>query len=335
MENRNNNANGGNNRDYAGEIDGLKKDMSEIKSLLDAIAKGQTGGEKHSRSENDAEGGREYRDNSFNRDNRQREYGREEREREKEYSRSHERHGQENRDYYNYRGPRPPRPPKPPKAQFLFGGGAGFDNLGQKIKETIESSMKGLDEGLKGLDEGLKTLENIDVDGMIKINLRNIMDTVKTEGENAARGAVSYMGGFEPLNNPGVYWATTGRSINEILDSIKSVDAEKVLAGIGSRQKLDIIMALLRHPMTVSELVAKIGFNTTGQAYHHLNYLLAADIVKEDRYSKGVYYVNSDCVKGIIMILSGIDELFDRNSRWDYDEDDGEQAEQPDKENRE
>ena len=45
--------------------------------------------------------------------------------------------------------------------------------------------------------------------------------------------------------------------------------------------------------MTVAKLVEECGFNSTGQVYHHLKPLIAADLVIEDPQSenRGVYII--------------------------------------------
>jgi DNA gyrase subunit B len=83
---------------------------------------------------------------------------------------------------------------------------------------------------------------------------------------------------------------------------------EKVLTSVGNSQRLAIVLALLKKPMTVNELIEVIGFNSTGQAYHHLKPLVSADIIKEE---KGVYAVIPHRVQGIIMLLAGVWDLID------------------------
>ncbi|MBR5421833.1 MAG: hypothetical protein IK115_11870 [Lachnospiraceae bacterium] len=58
--------------------------------------------------------------------------------------------------------------------------------------------------------------------------------------------------------------------------------------------------------------------NSTGQAYHHMKPLLAADLIKED--TKGIYIVQPYKVQGIIMLLAGISDMYDETyarSNWD------------------
>ena len=71
------------------------------------------------------------------------------------------------------------------------------------------------------------------------------------------------------------------------------------------------MLAILRGPKTVAHLVEECGYNTTGQVYHHLKPLLAADIIKEEGSSRGVYAIQPHRVQGILMLLAGISDLYD------------------------
>ena len=89
---------------------------------------------------------------------------------------------------------------------------------------------------------------------------------------------------------------------------------------IGSSDRLNILLALLRKPMSVAEIVSECGLNSTGQAYHHMKPLLAADLIVEDVNNKGVYVVQPHKVQGIIMLLAGICDLVDETyskGTWD------------------
>jgi hypothetical protein len=63
--------------------------------------------------------------------------------------------------------------------------------------------------------------------------------------------------------------------------------AERVLACIGNNDRLNILLKILQKPMTVVQLVEACGFGSTGQAYHLLKPLIAADLVVEDGKKRG------------------------------------------------
>lgn len=140
----------------------------------------------------------------------------------------------------------------------------------------------------------------------------SLMERIQNEREaDGSTGRVVYAGVF----------ASGGRQSNwvgqyntdNLLKFIENRSAERVLACIGSNDKLNILLLLLRRSMTVVEIVKEGGFNTTGQVYHHLNALVAADLVTEDSENsgRGIYIVKPHRVQGIIMLLSGIADILD------------------------
>ena len=95
-----------------------------------------------------------------------------------------------------------------------------------------------------------------------------------------------------------------------LLHLIENQTVEKVLSCIGNSDRLHILLTLLQEPMTVAKLVETCGYNSTGQVYHHLKPLMAADLVTEDRkIAKGIYMVQPSRVQGIQMFLTGISHL--------------------------
>ncbi|MCL2507973.1 MAG: DUF2087 domain-containing protein [Oscillospiraceae bacterium] len=96
--------------------------------------------------------------------------------------------------------------------------------------------------------------------------------------------------------------------------------AEKVLGCIGSGDRLALLLALVREPMTVAALVEKRGYNSTGQVYHHLKPLIAADLVAEDKKAaKGTYFVRPQRVKGVMTLLAGIHELVSADPKGSWE----------------
>jgi DNA gyrase subunit B len=133
---------------------------------------------------------------------------------------------------------------------------------------------------------------------------------VSSTAVNNLTGAVAYAGTFcsgDDESTRQSIWAMAVPA-DSLLDLNKQRMVEKVLASIGNSQRLDILLALLRKPMTVNQLVEALGSNTTGQIYHHLKPLLAADILREE---KGVYAVLPYRVQGIVMLLAGVYDLTD------------------------
>ena len=132
-----------------------------------------------------------------------------------------------------------------------------------------------------------------------------------TCGEKGETGTITYLGVFASGGRQST-WIQNEINTDELLELIENRTAEKVLACIGNNDRLNILLALLKQPMTVAALVEKCGYNSTGQVYHHLKPLVAADLIAEDKYSaKGTYIVKPHRVQGIIMLLAGIHDMID------------------------
>ena len=195
--------------------------------------------------------------------------------------------------------------------------GAEIDALRQDINEIKELLKGGKTEEETSEDNSddksdeSKLVEKIS-DMTSDAVLSSLMDRIQGECEaDGSTGRVVYTGVFasggRQSNWIGMY------NTDNLLKLIEDRSAEKVLNCIGSGDKLNILLAILRKPMTVAQIVSEGGFNSTGQVYHHLNALLAADLVWEDPNSenKGTYIIAPYRVQGIIMLLSGISDMVD------------------------
>lgn len=131
----------------------------------------------------------------------------------------------------------------------------------------------------------------------------------KTE-EKGVSGLVTYLGVYNSGGRQS-NWIRNGIPTDELLSLIESGVASKVLACIGNSNRLMMLLEILREPKTVAELVEKCGFGSTGQVYHHMKPLLAADIIVEDEQRKGIYAIQPHKVQGVIMLLAGISDMVD------------------------
>jgi hypothetical protein len=137
----------------------------------------------------------------------------------------------------------------------------------------------------------------------------NVMGS--TCAANGETGRVTYMGVFKSSGQQST-WVQNEINTDDLLHLVENRMAEKVLNCIGNNDRLNILLALLKEPMTVAELVEKRGYNSTGQVYHHLKPLLMADIIAEEKSAgKGKYFVRPHRVQGIIMLLAGIHDMVD------------------------
>ncbi|MCL2407353.1 MAG: hypothetical protein FWC95_05435 [Defluviitaleaceae bacterium] len=147
-------------------------------------------------------------------------------------------------------------------------------------------------------------------------------DLLAKAAEKGGSGLVSYMGIFHTVS--GNYKSSSSwvgeRHTDDLLELIESKVATKVLTCIGNNDRLNLLLALLRAPRSAVQLVDECGYNTTGQVYHHLKPLLAADLVAVDENARGCYCVQPHRVQGLIMVLAGISDMLnvvDSEGAWE------------------
>lgn len=142
-------------------------------------------------------------------------------------------------------------------------------------------------------------------------SLCDVLDKLENScGKRKDSGRVTYVGVFSSGGRQST-WIQNDVSADKLLSLIENKTAEKVLACIGNNDRLNILLAILKKPMTVAQLVEEYGYGSTGQVYHHLKPLIAADLVAEDGKNKGYYVVVPHRVQGIIMLLAGISDIVD------------------------
>ena len=176
----------------------------------------------------------------------------------------------------------------------------------KKLKEFYMRSSSKAEEGGKNWKR-VEPIRNMHPDS----RLSGMMTEMCTHAEESgASGIVTYMGVFLSGGRQ-ANWIKNEVNADDLLRAVEDRTPERVLACVGSNERLNILIALLKKPMTVAEIVKKCGFGSTGQAYHHMKPLLAAGIIAEgeEGAGKGVYVVRFDKVRGIIMLLAGICEL--------------------------
>jgi len=139
-----------------------------------------------------------------------------------------------------------------------------------------------------------------------------ILDRMEDDcGADGSSGRITYLGVFASGGRQST-WIKNGVNTDDLLSLIEDSTAERVLACIGSREKLAILLAILKKPRTVAQLVEDCGFGSTGQVYHHLRPLITADLVREaPEEGKGRWVIQPHRVQGIIMLLAGISDMID------------------------
>jgi len=156
-------------------------------------------------------------------------------------------------------------------------------------------------------------------------NIMNILDRLENiSGSKGENGCVAYIGVFSSGDRQST-WVRSEVHTRDLLTLMENNLAGKVLACIGSNDRLNILLSILKKPMTVAQLVEECGYNTTGQVYYHLKNLIATDLVIEDNKNqgKGVYVIQPHRVQGIIMLLAGISDMLDpqyTQGNWEQSE---------------
>lgn len=129
-------------------------------------------------------------------------------------------------------------------------------------------------------------------------------------GSQNLSGCVTYLGVFASGGNQSS-WIQKAIPTDELLNIGLGGTAEKMLTCIGSQERLNILITLLRQPMSAAGLMDKLNFTSLGRIYHHLKPLIAADLVREDDRVKGRYEIVPHRVQGLVMILAGVADLLD------------------------
>lgn len=187
------------------------------------------------------------------------------------------------------------------------------NNLKQEVEELraiIQSLVPGK---LKKIDASKQTgripsVKDSSSSGNILDKKMNELCTLADKQEQT--GAITYLGVFSSGERES-RWVKDGVNTDQLLGLVEAHTAEKVLGCIGNSARLGILLALLKKPMSVAELLIECRLNSTGQAYHHMKPLLAADLIAEDPNCKGIYFVQPHRVQGIIMLLAGICDMVD------------------------
>jgi DNA-binding transcriptional ArsR family regulator len=125
--------------------------------------------------------------------------------------------------------------------------------------------------------------------------------------KGCTEGIVKLDGIFRSSGDEGHMW-NLEKSAADLLQVDDGV-AEKVLSALGNRVRIRILKAILRSPCTANQLVEKLGMNTTGKAYHHLNLLENADLIHKDE--AGLYRFRGHRVSGFFAALFAVENTVD------------------------
>jgi DNA-binding transcriptional ArsR family regulator len=78
----------------------------------------------------------------------------------------------------------------------------------------------------------------------------------------------------------------------------------RVLAALGNKQRLALLKAILAQPGTATELVDRLGLSSSGVAYHHLNTLVAAGLIRSTDHGQFAFVGHQG--PAFLVLLSGV-----------------------------
>jgi DNA-binding transcriptional ArsR family regulator len=189
---------------------------------------------------------------------------------------------------------------------------ANLNNLVKSaLQKTIDTVTSDLQSTEKSPSDAVEVMHKMHPDNRLSDLMEEMCDEVNVNG---GTGRVTYLGVFASGDGDSCRqsnWISKSVNTDGLLKFIDSGDAVKVLGCINSQERLNLLLAILRQPSNVAQLTEKLGASSSGQIYHHLRPLLAADLIKEDDKQRGLYYVVPHRVQGIIMLLVGICDMLD------------------------
>ena len=193
--------------------------------------------------------------------------------------------------------------------------GRELDELKQEIREIKEALSGTPREDIPPAGQVYKMSREESVQKMPGMHsdpsIMAILDRLEDRcNESGSSGRLTYLGVYASGGRQST-WIKHDVNADALLGLIEEGTAEKVLACIGSSDRLNLLLMILRKPRTVAQLVGECGFTSTGQVYHHLKPLIAADLVMEDEHIRGTYVIVPHRVQGILMLLAGISDMID------------------------
>lgn len=121
-------------------------------------------------------------------------------------------------------------------------------------------------------------------------------------GEKGISGAITYYGAY-CSSGRGFHWETDCMSTDTLL-GLEDDKVTLILSSLGNKQRYAMVKELLKQPRSVNEIIENLNLGTTGQVYHHLKALQAADFVVPAE--RGKFEFKSHRVQALLMILTGV-----------------------------
>jgi DNA-binding transcriptional ArsR family regulator len=187
----------------------------------------------------------------------------------------------------------------------------------QKSLDTVKSDVRELVEAFWALRDEVMTHQAVSAAEQQSRSAMPVREgpvdrLTAHDGEASPSGYVEQFGHYEMTDTNGIIrehrWAMAQRPIEDVL-ALQVDRAAAVLAAIGHKQRLGIVLMLLRQPATANDIVAGLSLGTTGAAYHHLNVLQRDGLVQQEQ--RGVFSIVPEQVPTLIAILTGLSGLIE------------------------
>jgi len=125
--------------------------------------------------------------------------------------------------------------------------------------------------------------------------------------ERGVRGIVAFSGSYTDAGEREYRWQRE-KSADDLLAQDDEAVA-RVLAALGHRQRLALLKAILDQSATAAELIDRLGLTSTGQAYHHLNTLQAAGLIRQG--NRGRFEFIGHQAGAFLTLFAGVWEMLD------------------------
>lgn len=132
--------------------------------------------------------------------------------------------------------------------------------------------------------------------------------TIQEGRTETEQGSLFYSGQYRGENRH-YRWEPQERQVVQLLE-LDGEKAAKVLAALGHQQRLDILRTVLKEPLTGPEIVERLNMGTTGQLYHHIKALMAADLLTQEERG-GKYSLPSHRSLPLLLLLAATSDLLD------------------------
>lgn len=186
-----------------------------------------------------------------------------------------------------------------------------------KDSSTIEAQLNALTERVSRLEEAASRDKRPLTDippGEVDFQLMERLQSRKGDMFDAENigGSVVYAGDFRNKDGKGIWY------VERAVPFLANYDTEtlaQMLASLGNPQRLMLVKALLRGAMDRQQIQTALGISSAGQLYHHLNSLLSAGVIIQQR--RGVYAIKPTANVPLLVILAATVDITEKQDALD------------------